>query len=63
MLYVLENIAVSALHEIKHKVYSQDTYKAQGKAECFINIEACTECFTLRRAQTRQCFNCFRGSL
>ena len=28
------NIAVSALHEIKHKAHSQDANKARGEAEC-----------------------------
>ena len=54
------SMATSAMHEIKHKVGGQDANNAQGKAECFIGIEAAAECFILCIARARPCFNCFK---
>ena len=34
------NIAASALCEIKYEACGKDANKAQGKGECFMNIEA-----------------------
>ena len=31
---------MSALHQIKHEVHGQDANIIQGKAKCFISIEA-----------------------
>ena len=39
-VYICKIIAASVLCEIKQNVHSQNANKAQGKAECFISIEA-----------------------
>ena len=43
-------MAMNAMHKIKHEACGQDANKAWGKAECFI----------LRIARAKPCFNCFK---